>query len=128
MIRIDSLTVQFGGVRLINNLNVTLDSKICGLIGPNGAGKTTLLNVLSGFITPVTGRIDVDGMDLLSLSAIRRVGFGLRRGFQTDWCWISGSILPSGRPPGFWRTIPCARLIWGGSIGPWKTPCRYSRN
>ena len=84
MIRIDSLTVQFGGVKPLDNLNVTLDSKICGLIGPNGAGKTTLLNVLSGFITPVTGRIDVDGVDLLSLSAIRRVGFGLRRSFQTE--------------------------------------------
>lgn len=84
MIHIENLTVQFGAVKPLDNLNVTLDARICGLIGPNGAGKTTLLNVLSGFITPVDGRIDVDGTDLLSLSPIQRVGLGLRRSFQTE--------------------------------------------
>lgn len=84
MIHIENLTVQFGAVKPLDNLNVSLDEKICGLIGPNGAGKTTLLNVLSGFVTPIEGRIDVDGTDLLSLSPIARVGLGLRRSFQTE--------------------------------------------
>ncbi|MDC0739336.1 ATP-binding cassette domain-containing protein [Cognatishimia sp. SS12] len=84
MIRIENLTVQFGAVKPLDDLNVELDAKICGLIGPNGAGKTTLLNVLSGFITPKAGRVDVDGTDLLSLSPVRRVDLGLRRSFQTE--------------------------------------------
>jgi branched-chain amino acid transport system ATP-binding protein len=44
MIDINNLTVQFGGVKPINELTVTLKCGISGLIGPNGAGKTTLLN------------------------------------------------------------------------------------
>ena len=46
MIEIKGLTVQFGGVRGINELTVTLRESVTGLVGPNGAGKTTLLNVL----------------------------------------------------------------------------------
>ena len=62
MIRIENLTVQFGGVKPIDGLTVTLDKAIVGLIGPNGAGKTTLLNVLSGFVTPVSGSVAVNGV------------------------------------------------------------------
>ena len=84
MISISDLTVQFGGVRPLNALNVTFSKPICGLIGPNGAGKTTLLNVLSGFVTPVSGRIYMNRADLLSMSPTRRVRAGLRRSFQTE--------------------------------------------
>ena len=64
MIEIENLTVQFGGVRPIDGLSVRLDEPVVGLIGPNGAGKTTLLNVLSGFVTPVSGTVRVDGKDV----------------------------------------------------------------
>jgi pilus assembly protein CpaF len=50
MIKIDALTVQFGGIKPLDSLEAQFSAPICGLIGPNGAGKTTLLNVLSGFI------------------------------------------------------------------------------
>ena len=84
MIKIDGLTVQFGGVRPLDALAATFTAPICGLIGPNGAGKTTLLNVLSGFVTPTKGSILMNGVSLLGLSPVRRVGLGLRRTFQQD--------------------------------------------
>ena len=84
MISIKNLTVQFGGVRPLENLEADLVTPIVGLVGPNGAGKTTLLNVLSGFVTPVSGEIEVDGVDLLGLSPTARVRHGLRRTFQTE--------------------------------------------
>lgn len=84
MISITDLTVQFGGVFPLNGLNATFSKPICGLIGPNGAGKTTLLNVLSGFVTPISGRVEMDGVDLLSISSMGRVRAGLRRSFQTE--------------------------------------------
>ena len=84
MIRIDSLTVQFGGVRPLDALDAELAAPICGLIGPNGAGKTTLLNVLSGFITPVRGAVHLDGVPLRGLKPTRRVALGLRRTFQQE--------------------------------------------
>jgi len=84
MIKIEALTVQFGGIRPLDELDAEFAAPICGLIGPNGAGKTTLLNVLSGFVVPVKGTIVVNGTALLSLSPRRRVGIGLRRTFQQE--------------------------------------------
>jgi branched-chain amino acid transport system ATP-binding protein len=84
MIKIEALTVQFGGVRPLDALDGEFKAPICGLIGPNGAGKTTLLNVLSGFVTPVKGSVSLDGIALRSLSPVRRVVMGLRRTFQQE--------------------------------------------
>ncbi len=84
MIKIESLTVQFGGVRPLDALEGQFNAPICGLIGPNGAGKTTLLNVLSGFVTPVKGSVSLDDIILRSLSPVRRVAAGLRRTFQQE--------------------------------------------
>lgn len=84
MISISNLTVEFGGIRPIDNLTVNLDKKIVGVVGPNGAGKTTLLNVLSGFVIPVSGTVSVFGQDLLSMPSYKRAQWGLRRTFQTE--------------------------------------------
>jgi branched-chain amino acid transport system ATP-binding protein len=84
MITIESLTVRFGGVVPIDDMNVSMDIGVNGLIGPNGAGKTTFFNVLSGFVKPVSGTITAFGDDLLSLMHFRRVRWGLRRTFQTE--------------------------------------------
>jgi len=84
MIKIEALTVQFGGIKPLVDLDAEFAAPICGLIGPNGAGKTTLLNVLSGFVRPVRGAILVDGISLLNLSLRRRVKLGLRRTFQQE--------------------------------------------
>ena len=84
MIKIEALTVQFGGIKALDALDAEFAAPICGLIGPNGAGKTTLLNVLSGFLTPLKGTILLDDIALLGLSARRRVGVGLRRTFQQE--------------------------------------------
>ncbi|MCX8507869.1 MAG: ATP-binding cassette domain-containing protein [Rhodobacteraceae bacterium] len=84
MIRIEGVTVQFGGVRPLNGLTAEFTDPICGLIGPNGAGKTTLLNVLSGFVAPICGRILLDDIDLSPLTPQGRFRAGLRRSFQTE--------------------------------------------
>jgi branched-chain amino acid transport system ATP-binding protein len=84
MIKIDALTVRFGGIRALDSLDAELAAPICGLIGPNGAGKTTLVNVLSGFVRPYAGAIALNGIALLGLSPRRRVRLGLRRTFQQE--------------------------------------------
>ncbi len=84
MIKIDALTVQFGGITPLDALDAEFAAPICGLIGPNGAGKTTLINVLSGFVTPVKGAIFLNDASLLGLSPRRRVDIGLRRTFQQE--------------------------------------------
>lgn len=84
MIRIENLTVVFGGVRPLDGLDAELRAPISGLIGPNGAGKTTLLNVLSGFVRPARGRVLLDALDLTRLSPVQRMRAGLRRTFQQE--------------------------------------------
>ena len=84
MIRIEHLSVVFGGVRPLDDLDATLGAPIVGLIGPNGAGKTTLLNVLSGFVRPASGRVWIDAVELTHRSPTQRVRLGLRRTFQQE--------------------------------------------
>lgn len=84
MIRVRGLTVVFGGVRPLNALSLELDGRIVGVVGPNGAGKTTLLNVLSGFVQPVAGTVEVDGTDIGAMNPYQRARWGLRRTFQVE--------------------------------------------
>ena len=84
MIEIRNLTVEFGGVRGLNDVTADMGAKITGLVGPNGAGKTTLLNVMSGFVKRSAGSVTIDGTDLLRIAINRRAAFGVRRTFQTE--------------------------------------------
>ncbi len=84
MMEVTGLTLQFGGVRPLDDVSITFASPTCGLIGPNGAGKTSFLNAVSGFVRPSAGRIVVDGTDISTMSPHRRARWGVRRTFQTE--------------------------------------------
>jgi branched-chain amino acid transport system ATP-binding protein len=84
VIHIEGLTVRFGGVTPIDDMNLAFEVGTNGLIGPNGAGKTTFFNVLSGFVAPHAGSVTAFGDDLLGMPPFRRVRWGLRRTFQTE--------------------------------------------
>jgi ABC-type branched-subunit amino acid transport system ATPase component len=56
MLAVRDLTVHFGGVRAVDNVEfVVRKSEILGLVGPNGAGKTTVFNAISGMLKPSAG-------------------------------------------------------------------------
>ncbi len=58
LISAHDLTVRFGGLPAIQNINVSIEAgEIVTLIGPNGAGKSTLVRALLGLITPTDGTI-----------------------------------------------------------------------
>ncbi|MHB8511410.1 MAG: branched-chain amino acid ABC transporter ATP-binding protein/permease [Actinomycetota bacterium] len=79
----EEVTVRFGGV--VANDGISLEvrhGEICGLIGPNGAGKTTLFNTLNGIITPASGRIFFNGVDITQKPAHDRAALGMSRTFQ----------------------------------------------
>ncbi|GAC1302307.1 MAG: ABC transporter ATP-binding protein [Vulcanimicrobiaceae bacterium] len=76
-LRIEDLTVRYGGVVALDAVNITIASgSIVGLIGPNGAGKTSLVNAVTGVVRPQRGTI-VLGMrrlDGLAQHAVARAG------------------------------------------------------
>jgi branched-chain amino acid transport system ATP-binding protein len=92
MIRVEGLTVRFGGVTPIDGMTVSFGEGNCGLIGPNGAGKTTFFNVLSGFVKPAAGSITAFGEDLLEMPDFKRARWGLRRTFQQEQSITSLSV------------------------------------
>ncbi len=58
VLRVNNVTVQFGGVVALNDLNLEVKKgEIIGLIGPNGAGKTTAFNAITGVYAPTNGAI-----------------------------------------------------------------------
>jgi branched-chain amino acid transport system ATP-binding protein len=58
VLRVEHLTMRFGGLVAVNDLSFTAYSgRITALIGPNGAGKTTVFNCITGFYKPSEGRM-----------------------------------------------------------------------
>ena len=58
VLRVENVTMQFGGVVAINNLSMHVDKgEIVALIGPNGAGKTTAFNCITGVYEPTNGAV-----------------------------------------------------------------------
>jgi len=62
VLTVENVTMQFGGVVAVDNLNLTIDQgEIVALIGPNGAGKTTAFNVVTGVYQPTNGAVWFQG-------------------------------------------------------------------
>ena len=62
VLRLEDITMQFGGVVAVNNLSLEVNrGEIVALIGPNGAGKTTAFNCVTGVYEPTNGRVSLAG-------------------------------------------------------------------
>ena len=58
VLRVENVTMQFGGVVAVNNLSLDVNrGEIVALIGPNGAGKTTAFNCITGVYEPTNGQV-----------------------------------------------------------------------
>jgi len=58
LLRVEDLTLRFGGVTALADVNMTVESgTIHAIIGPNGAGKSSLLNCISGLYRPTSGSV-----------------------------------------------------------------------
>jgi branched-chain amino acid transport system ATP-binding protein len=83
LLSLTGLTRSFGSTTAVDalDLEVAAGSRHA-LIGPNGAGKTTVLDLVSGEVTPGSGRIGFDGGDVTRLSRPKRARLGIARTFQ----------------------------------------------
>jgi branched-chain amino acid transport system ATP-binding protein len=77
------LTIYFGGLAAVKNLNMQLQQKeILSLIGPNGAGKTTAFNLITGFYRPTAGKVFYKREEITSLKRHQIARKGIIRTFQ----------------------------------------------
>ena len=83
MLEIAGLTVRFGGVTALHDVELTVpDGSVCGLIGPNGAGKTTLFNCVSRLVEPQAGSIRFNDTEVLDKRPHEIAELGIARTFQ----------------------------------------------
>ena len=77
------LRKSFGALVVANDIDFELEGGARhALIGPNGAGKTSFVNLVTGVLTPTSGRILLRGEDVAHLPQAERVKRGLVRTFQ----------------------------------------------
>lgn len=83
ILRLENITMQFGGVVAVNNLSLRVNkSEIVALIGPNGAGKTTVFNMVTGVYTPTAGHIYFEGQHITGQRPDLITKKGIARTFQ----------------------------------------------
>ena len=83
LLEVEKLTKRFGGLTAVNNVSFHIDEgEMVGIIGPNGAGKTTLFNLMSGFLQPDSGKVKLNGEDIVGLPPHKIVNKGVARTFQ----------------------------------------------
>jgi ABC-2 type transport system ATP-binding protein len=107
IISITNLTKTYAsGLQALRSINLDIrKGEIFGLLGPNGAGKTTLISIVCGIVTPTSGRVLVDGHDILRDYRAARSKIGLvpqeltTDMFETVWATVTFSRGLFGRAP-----------------------------
>lgn len=78
MIKVSNLTKQFSGYTAVDDVSFEVGrGEIVGFLGPNGAGKTTTMRMLTGFLHPTRGAVEIAGCDVFEdpIEARRHIGY-----------------------------------------------------
>ena len=107
------LGLDIGGATIVADVSLEVRrGELLGIIGPNGAGKTSLLNLLSGLLTPTSGRIELAGRDVTDEPPYLRSRRGLGRTFQVSSVFPLLGVLENVRL--------AAEASIGGSLRIWR--------
>ncbi|MCK1513193.1 ATP-binding cassette domain-containing protein [Bradyrhizobium sp. 190] len=83
ILRVSGVSKQFGGHHVLKGVEFEMRrGAVVGLVGPNGSGKSTLLNVLSSFLRPDAGFVEINGADTRGLPVFKLARTGVGRTFQ----------------------------------------------
>ncbi|NQS98012.1 MAG: ATP-binding cassette domain-containing protein [candidate division Zixibacteria bacterium] len=78
MIKINNLTKYFGETKAVDGIDFEIKKgEIIGFLGPNGAGKTTTVRVITCFLAPTSGTVEINGLNVIdnSLEIRRKIGY-----------------------------------------------------
>jgi lipopolysaccharide export system ATP-binding protein len=77
-LRTTDLSKTYRGRRVVDDVSISVDQgQVVGLLGPNGAGKTTSFYMIVGLITPDSGRVTLDDVDITDLPMYQRSRRGI---------------------------------------------------
>jgi lipopolysaccharide export system ATP-binding protein len=65
IIKFENVTLSYGNRLILDSVNFQInEGQIFGMLGPNGVGKSTIFNLITGLISPKSGRIKIYGQDV----------------------------------------------------------------
>lgn len=77
-IKVDSVVKEYGPQKALDHVSFTIDTgEIVGFLGPNGAGKSTLMKIMTTYIEPTSGSVNVNGFDIIEnpIRVKRSIGY-----------------------------------------------------
>jgi len=78
LLETSEISKSYRGRRVVNDVSLTVSrGEIVGLLGPNGAGKTTSFYMVVGLISPDSGKVMLDGIDLTNMPMFQRARHGI---------------------------------------------------
>ncbi len=78
MISVQNISKKYGSITALDDVSFDIEpGEIVGLLGPNGAGKSTAIKIITGFLHPDEGKVEIDGQDVLAdLHAVQaKIGY-----------------------------------------------------
>jgi branched-chain amino acid transport system ATP-binding protein len=94
ILRAENINMSFGMVVAADDVNVVVEpGEFVGIVGANGSGKTTFLNIITGYITPDSGRILIMNEDATGLAPRMVTKLGVARSFQVPQLYTSMTVL-----------------------------------
>jgi branched-chain amino acid transport system ATP-binding protein len=98
LLETEDLTRAYGSLLAVNRANVAIHAgELRSIIGPNGAGKTTFFKLISGEVTPTSGRIRFKGQDIAGLSQHEVCRLGIAKSYQITNIFPHLSVLENVR-------------------------------
>lgn len=82
MLELKNISYSADGKQILKDVSLEIDERFVAITGPNGSGKSTLAKIIAGIITPDSGRIILDGVDITDMSVTERARSGISFAFQ----------------------------------------------
>jgi len=93
VLRTEGVSINFGGLWAVDEVDFAIGNEVVGLIGPNGSGKTTFLNIVSGIYKPTKGAVYFRNEAITGLRPDLVRAKGIARTFQTNRLCMNLSVI-----------------------------------
>jgi len=115
--KVENLSISFGGLKALKNISFKVNKNtIFSVIGPNGSGKTTIFNLINGVYKPDTGKILLDGENLVGYTPDRIARRGVARTFQNIELFSNATVVDNlllGRHVHMKTGVFSGAFMWG---------------